>query len=99
MGNCPKRFRAVAVGNVIVGFLTKVALGDVGGGQTTVSDSAVRWLAPAGVFVGEAVGNLYKDTAGPCLNILIKLMSMVSVVFAGGVVRYAHLGGEWLGLH
>ena len=38
--------------------------------------------------VGDTVGDPFKDTSGPSLNILIKLMSMVSVVFAGLVVRY-----------
>mgnify|MGYP001490323189 FL=1 len=42
----------------------------------------------AGV-VGDTVGDPFKDTSGPSLNILIKLMSMVSVVFAGLIVKYA----------
>jgi K(+)-stimulated pyrophosphate-energized sodium pump len=36
--------------------------------------------------VGDTVGDPFKDTSGPSLNILIKLMTMVSVVFAGLVV-------------
>ena len=39
--------------------------------------------------VGDTVGDPFKDTSGPSLNILIKLISMVSVVFAGLVVRYS----------
>jgi len=39
--------------------------------------------------VGDTVGDPFKDTSGPSLNILIKLMSMVSVVAAGLVVRYS----------
>ena len=39
----------------------------------------------AGV-VGDTVGDPFKDTSGPSLNILIKLMSMVSIVFASFVI-------------
>ncbi len=45
----------------------------------------------AGV-VGDTVGDPFKDTSGPSLNILIKLMSMVSVVMAGLTVTWSILG-------
>ena len=48
--------------------------------------------------VGDTVGDPFKDTSGPSLNILIKLMSMVSVVFAGLIVRFAPQIGAALGL-
>ena len=45
----------------------------------------------AGV-VGDTVGDPFKDTSGPSLNILIKLMSMVSVVMAGLTVAWSIMG-------
>lgn len=49
-------------------------------------------------IVGDTVGDPFKDTSGPSLNILIKLMSMVSVVFAGLIVKYAPMIADWLHL-
>ena len=49
-------------------------------------------------IVGDTVGGPFKDTSGPSLNILIKLMSMVSVVFAGLVVAYGPKISAMLGL-
>ncbi len=51
----------------------------------------------AGV-VGDTVGDPFKDTSGPSLNILIKLMSMVSVVFAGLIVKFGPQIAHALGL-
>ena len=48
--------------------------------------------------VGDTVGDPFKDTSGPSLNILIKLMSMVSVVFAGLIVKYAPQIADWLNI-
>jgi K(+)-stimulated pyrophosphate-energized sodium pump len=42
--------------------------------------------------VGDTVGDPFKDTSGPALNILIKLMSMVSVVLAGLTVAFSIFG-------
>lgn len=39
--------------------------------------------------VGDTVGDPFKDTSGPAINILIKLLSMVSIVFAALVVNYS----------
>jgi Na+/H+-translocating membrane pyrophosphatase len=48
--------------------------------------------------VGDTVGDPFKDTSGPSLNILIKLISIVSVVFAGLVVAYGPVISSLLGL-
>jgi K(+)-stimulated pyrophosphate-energized sodium pump len=45
------------------------------------------------------VGDPFKDTSGPSLNILIKLISVVSVVFAGLTVAYGPALGGFLGLN
>jgi K(+)-stimulated pyrophosphate-energized sodium pump len=46
--------------------------------------------------VGDTVGDPCKDTSGPSLNILIKLMTMVSVVFTPVVVKFSPAIQEWL---
>jgi K(+)-stimulated pyrophosphate-energized sodium pump len=50
--------------------------------------------AHKGSVVGDTVGDPFKDTSGPSLNILIKLMSMSSVVFSGLVAFFN--GGQGL---
>jgi inorganic pyrophosphatase/K(+)-stimulated pyrophosphate-energized sodium pump len=59
-----------------------IEAGHHGGKKTDAHKAAV---------VGDTVGDPFKDTSGPSLNILIKLMSMVAVVTAGLVVRYSLL--------
>jgi K(+)-stimulated pyrophosphate-energized sodium pump len=49
----------------------------------------------AGV-IGDTVGDPCKDTSGPSLNILIKLMTMVSIVFAPVVIKFSPMIQEFL---
>jgi len=48
--------------------------------------------------VGDTVGDPFKDTSGPSLNILIKLISIVSVVFAGLIVKFGPIFGDLIGI-
>ncbi len=84
------------VGTLTTGFCVAIFMANAGGSW----DNAKKYIE-AGHFggkgseahkagvVGDTVGDPFKDTSGPSLNILIKLMSMVSVVVAGFVVRYS----------
>ena len=49
-------------------------------------------------LVGETIGDSVKDTSGSSLNILIKMMSMLSLVFAGLFVRTSFLA-NWMDIN
>jgi len=98
------------VGGLTAGFVLAITLNNAGGawdnakkyiekgahGGKKLPDGTKNPVHGAAV-VGDTVGDPFKDTSGPSLNILIKLMSMVSVVFSGVIVKFAPIVSNWLG--
>ena len=92
-------------GGLVCGFALATMLNNAGGAW----DNAKKYIErghhggkgsdahKAGV-IGDTVGDPCKDTSGPSLNILIKLMTMVSVVFAPVVIKFSPYIQEWLNL-
>ena len=77
------------IGAIATGFLLAIMMANAGGAW----DNAKKYVEAghhggkgtdqhAAVVVGDTVGDPFKDTSGPALNILIKLMSIVALVFA-----------------
>lgn len=80
-------------GNTVTGFVLAVMMANAGGAW----DNAKKYIESGAhggkgseqhkaAVVGDTVGDPFKDTSGPSINILIKLTSMVSIVFAGLIV-------------
>jgi K(+)-stimulated pyrophosphate-energized sodium pump len=94
------------VGGLSTGFLLAIFMANAGGAW----DNAKKYIetgqlggkgsdAHKAAVVGDTVGDPFKDTSGPSLNILIKLMSIVSVVFAGLIVKFSPKIGAFLHLN
>ena len=84
------------VGGLTAGFTLAVFMANAGGAW----DNAKKMVEEGNfggkgsachkaTIVGDTVGDPFKDTSGPSLNILIKLMSMVSIVMAGLTVAFS----------
>jgi len=81
------------VGGLSAGFVLAIFMANAGGAW----DNAKKYIESGhlggkgsdnhkAAVIGDTVGDPFKDTSGPSLNILIKLMSMVSIVMAGVIV-------------
>lgn len=85
-------------GGVLSGVLLAIMMANAGGAwdnakkyiETGVNGGKGSFAHKAGV-VGDTVGDPFKDTSGPSMNILIKLMTIVSVVFALVIAQYGGL--------
>ncbi|MBS1233443.1 MAG: sodium-translocating pyrophosphatase, partial [Bacteroidetes bacterium] len=86
----PAGVMGLLIGSTATGFILAIFMANSGGSW----DNAKKFIEEGNfggkgsdchraAVVGDTVGDPFKDTSGPSLNILIKLMSMVSIVVVG----------------
>ncbi len=100
----PGAVMGVLVGGLSAGFTLAIMQNNAGGAW----DNAKKYIEAGNLggkgseahkasVVGDTVGDPFKDASGPSLNILIKLMAMVSVVFAGAAASFSLIFSKLLG--
>jgi len=100
----PGAVMGLLFGGLTSGFVLAIMLANAGGAW----DNAKKFIesgahggkgseAHKASVVGDTVGDPLKDASGPSLNILIKLMAMVSIVFAGVAGSASLLFARWIG--
>lgn len=94
----PEALGGLLTGALVTGVLTAIFMSNAGGAW----DNAKKYIetghhggkgssAHKAAVVGDTVGDPFKDTSGPSINILIKLMTIVSLVFAPLFLQYGGL--------
>ncbi|HJK11928.1 MAG TPA: sodium-translocating pyrophosphatase [Methanocorpusculum sp.] len=92
----PLALGGLLVGSLVAGVLLALTMANSGGAW----DNAKKYIeignyggkgsdAHKAAVVGDTVGDPFKDTSGPALNILIKLMSMIALVFVPVILAFA----------
>lgn len=100
----PAAVMGLLLGGLATGFVQAIALANSGGAW----DNAKKLIetgqyggkgsdAHKAAVVGDTVGDPFKDASGPSLNILIKLMSMVAIVFSGAAGAFSLYFANLLG--
>jgi len=96
---------AYLVGAIAAGVLMAVFLANAGGAwdnaKKLVEDGNYGGKgseAHAATIIGDTVGDPFKDTAGPAINPLLKVMNLVSLLVATSVVKYSHNIGLRVGV-
>lgn len=96
----PAALGGLLAGALVTGVMLALMMSNAGGAW----DNAKKYIEQGfhggkgseshkAAVVGDTVGDPFKDTSGPSINILIKLMTIVSLIFAPFIIKFASNGG------